>query len=210
MYSREEWDDIYKIHMNDAPWMSEICAKGHIAYLDKYLPDVKGKKFLDYGCGNGLIAFHFFQRGALVDMADISDSLVVWLRKKYKKDGINIYQVATPQDIDEKNGNYDIIIANSLFHHIHPELWTNFLKGFANLLKRHGLLLISGWDESDEFAKMRIAPYTQKTTWPITNIRENIQRTHQFDIITEEVREIELLGFFKNNKIFKYYVLKKK
>ena len=57
MYSREEWDDIYKAHLYDAPWMSEICAEGHIEFLKQFLPNVKAKRLLDYGCGNGLIAY---------------------------------------------------------------------------------------------------------------------------------------------------------
>jgi cyclopropane fatty-acyl-phospholipid synthase-like methyltransferase len=210
MYSKEVWNEIYKTHISDAPWMSRKCADGHIAILEQYLDDVKGKKMLDYGCGNGLIAYHFFQKGAIVDLADISDNLLVKLREKYEKEGIRVFQTVTPQDIDEENGPYDIIIANSLFHHIHPALWTNFLKGFADIMASGGLLLLSGWDESDDFAKEKFAPYTQKTTWPITTISQNIQRTHRFDIIKEETRSIEIPDYFKNNKIFKYYVLKKK
>lgn len=210
MYSREEWDDIYKAHIDDAPWMSKICAEGHIAFLDQYLPDVHGKRLLDYGCGNGLIAYHYSQKGAIVELADISDSLVDWLKEKYAKEGFKIFQCATPQDIDDDDKLYDIIIANSLFHHVQPELWTSFLKGFANLLVPKGLLLLSGWDESDDFAKVRVAQYTQKTTWPITNIGRNIESTRQFDIIDEKVHGVGLPGYFEKIKMFKYYVLKKK
>lgn len=210
MYSKEEWDDIYKKHMDDAPWMSEICAEGHIAFLEQYLPDVKGKRLLDYGCGNGLIAYHFYKKGAIVELADISDSLVDWLKDKYRKEGFKIFQCATPQDIDDNNRLYDIIIANSVFHHVQPELWTTFLKGFANILKPDGLLLLSGWDASDDIAKVRIAPYTKKTTWPITNIGLNIEHTGRFNIIAEKVHAVGLPGYFEKSKMFKYYVLKKK
>lgn len=210
MYSREEWNDIYKIHMKDAPWMSKVCAEGHLAYLDRYLNDVNGKRLLDYGCGHGLIAYHYYQKGATVELADISDVLVNQLKKKYKKEGFKIHLVSTPQDIDEDKGQYDIIIANALFHHIQPELWTSFLKGFAQLLKTEGILLLSGWDDSEFIAKTHRAPFTQKPTWSISSIGKNIRCTHRFDIIAEEVHDLELDGYFINNKKFKYYVLKKK
>ena len=210
MYSKQEWDDIYKFHFYDAPWMSESCAKEHLVYLDRYLPEVREKKILDYGCGNGLIAYHFFKKGAIVDLVDISDNLVTWLKDRYTKVGINnIFRVSTPQDIDNDNNMYDIIIANSLFHHIQPELWTNFLKGFAELLKPDGLLVLSGWDETEAFAKNKEAPYTKKVTWPISKIDQNIKLSHRFSIVNEEVHPIRLPEFFKSDKIFKYYVLKK-
>jgi len=210
MYSREEWDDIYKNHLFDAPWMSEICAQGHIDFLKEFLPNVKGKKILDYGCGNGLIAYHFYKEGANIELADISDKLVEWLENKYKDEVIKVIQAATPQEIDNGGVPYDYIIANSLFHHVQPDLWTSFLIGFANLLKRGGLLLLSGWDESDDFAKVKVAKYTQKTTWPITTIGNNIKQTNLFEIISEQVHAVGLPGFFKKSKMFKYYVLKKK
>ena len=112
--------------------------------------------------------------------------------------------------MDDENGHFDIIIANSLFHHVQPELWNSFLKGFADLLKQNGMLLLSGWDESDDVAKKSIAPYTQKKIWPITSIIKNIKKVRRYEIIAEEVRQLPLPGFFDNNKIFMYYVLKRK
>ena len=73
-----------------------------------------------------------------------------------------------------------------------------------------GLLLLSGWDETDDIAKVRVAPYTKKTTWPITNIGKNIESTRHFEIIEELVHGVGLPGFFDKSKMFKYYVLKKK
>lgn len=208
MYSREEWNKIYEIHWSDAPWMSQICAKKHLKVLDRFLSDVKGKRFLDYGCGNGIIAYHYFERGAIVDMADISDNLVKWLKAQYTEKSIRIFQAATPQDLFINK--YDIIIANSLMHHIIPDLWISFMKGFADLLEPGGLLLLSGWDKSDDIAQTHWAPYTQRTTWPISSIKNIGIVKHAFDLVEEVVEPLELTEYFTNNRMFKYFVFRKK
>jgi 2-polyprenyl-3-methyl-5-hydroxy-6-metoxy-1,4-benzoquinol methylase len=208
MYSREEWNKIYEIHWNDAPWMSQICANNHLKVLDRFLTDVKGKRLLDYGCGNGLIAYHYYEKGAIVDMADISDNLVNWLKKRYTEKSIRIFQAATPQDLFINK--YDIIIANSIIHHIRPDLWTSFLKGFADLLEPGGLLLISGWDKSEEIGQTHWAPYAQKMTWPISSLKDRDIVNVKFEIVEEVVEPIELTSFFTQSKIFTYFVFKKK
>lgn len=210
MYSREEWNKIYESHWSDAPWMSQICTKNHLKVLDRFFTDVSGKRLLDYGCGNGLIAYHYYERGAIVDMVDISDSLVEWLKTRYTEKDIRIFQAATPQDLFINDIKYNIIIANSLIHHIRPDLWTSFLKGFADLLEPGGLLLLSGWDKSDDIAQTYLAPYTQKKTWPISSINENEIVGQLFEVVEEVVEPLELKHFFVNNRIFRYFVFKKK
>lgn len=198
--------------MTDAPWMSDSCVKNQIGFMEQNLKNVKGKRLLDYGCGDAQVSFYFYQKGAIVDLADISDDLIIWLKSKYKDyTDINIFQAATPQDIPDDNGLYDIIAANCLFHHIQPELWNSFLKGFSNILKKDGFLVISGWDETDEFLKKeQIAAFTNNKAWPITSLRNNIDKMNRYDVLVDTIRLMELPQYFNMSRKFRYYFLRRK
>jgi cyclopropane fatty-acyl-phospholipid synthase-like methyltransferase len=47
-----------------------------------------------------------------------------------------VFLVKTPYDLPVNEcDDYDYIIAWSVFHHINPDNWKNFLDGFSELLK---------------------------------------------------------------------------
>ena len=146
MYTREFWDMVYRRHIYDAPWMSDSCVRAHITNIEKYISDVNGLDLLDYGCGSGELAFHFFKKGARVDLADISDELIAWLKKKYAKEDIGIYCVETPKELQRNQKQYDIIVATSFFHHIEPDLWKTFLQDFTQRWDMYLLLTLVAYD----------------------------------------------------------------
>ena len=212
MYNRNIWNEIYAVHFKDAPWMSNECVEGHLTVMERFITDVRDKRFLDYGCGNGRIAYHFYHKGARIVLADSSDTLVEWLKKEYAEDGIEVLTAATPQDLpDAPAKRFDYIVASSLMHHIQPELWMSFMKGFTHLLKHNGILIISGWDESDDLImSRRIAPFTKNTTWPINSLIQTIKRIRQLELVANELHDMALPSSFTSNRKFRYYVLKKK
>ena len=211
MYSKDFWDSVYKDHFYDAPWMSDLCANEHLKIMEEYLPaDMRGLRLLDYGCGNGVMANHFYLQGVKVALADISGNLVNWLNKTYASTDMSIFEVSTPMELVGK-GKYDVIIACSLFHHIAPQLWTSFMEGFAELMLPGAIMVIAGWDEVDEIIKedQRTARFTGQTTWPLNDLVNNIEETGCFDIEVNVMREINLM-VFKTSRKFRYYKLRKK
>lgn len=210
MYGKLFWDDLYRAHLLDVPWMSDTHTQRHLNIITKYLVDVTGKTLLDYGCGNGRIAYHFYELGAIVTLADISETLVNWLLKEYASTSIQVVTAATPFDINHKEHSYDIVIAGALFHHIQPELWYSFLIGFADLLKPGGQMIISGWDESDVlFSKTNRAPYTNEPTWPINSLRSVIVSSGLYRIIDETQYDYTLPEFFYEHRVFRFFNLQR-
>ncbi len=98
-------------------------------------------KVLDYGAGNGKVAEQLSKRGAVVDVADISDSMLQRCRvARYR------YNV-TRDIIDER---YDGIVLRQVLQYIDEQEWKDFLSQLLGYLKPDGALLFS-----------QIVPYCQ-------------------------------------------------
>lgn len=213
MYSQEFWDNIYKEHYEDAPWMNDTWKNGvrkSIEYdLKTYLKDLEGRWLLDYGCGNGHMGVLFLKYGLHVDLADISKVLVKKLTVEYQRQqNIHVFQAHTPSNLPEDR-TYDIIIACNLFHHLHPSEWHKFLSEFSKKTKDGGLFFVSGWDKNDDVIKCddNKARFTQQDTWFINDLKLHIDDI-PFKLIKDE-QLIETVPIFEKPRVFRYFIFKK-
>lgn len=214
MYTQDFWDNIYRTHFDDAPWMNDSW-KG--PFFQMLTADVQsllhghldGAKLLDYGCGNGHIGCHFAQMGMFVDLADISTVLVDKLQALIPPDSqIRVFQVSEPNQLPQNN-TYDIILSLSFFHHINPDLWTQFLSQFIDKLNSGAYIIISGWDESDPIIRndMGLARYTQHPTWCINQLSDIINKVN---LTLECNKHVEfLVPQFGCNRHFRYFIANK-
>jgi len=202
MYTREFWDEIYQKHFTDAPWMSPEWAHDGTRLLENYIPPAPPAGcILDYGCGNALISEHFMYKGHSLELAEISDELVKWLKTQYKD--IPIHLVNSPGDIDGED-KYDFVIAWGLFHHINPNLWGAFLEDFHRLMKKEALLFISGWDDSDSILKneKKLGRFTRQRVWYINMLDDIITwRRDEFDLMESRVLPFKLNAFHQERMI---------
>jgi len=81
-------------------------------YLFKALRNVKSKKVLDYGCGDGWLCGWLKNRGAKVVGCDISERFIKLAKEKYK--GIEFK--VTNNKTSYKNNEFDIIVCNIVLH----------------------------------------------------------------------------------------------
>ena len=213
MYSQEFWNNIYLDHYLDAPWMDDTSKSVVFNRVKEVVsPLLKSNNddfyLLDYGCGNGHMGLLFCEKGAQVDLSDISDVLVGKLRLEYgDKPNVSIYTTKTPDDLP-KGKQYDVIIAINVFHHLVPEVWHLFLTKFCERLKPGGLLIISGWDKEDEVIKQEnnIARYTEHKTWFINDL-PNYMKDLSLETTKDEILEIDVKLFNATRK-FRFFVFK--
>ena len=105
MYSKVFWDNIYKKHYSDAPWMDDSWRTDVYLFFDELISPlmnngVENFSLLDYGCGNGRMGLLFSKKGMAVDLADISSVLIEKLRQEYANEtNMNIYETETPNDL---------------------------------------------------------------------------------------------------------------
>lgn len=207
MYGRDIWDSVYKKHKNDAPWLTDVCCEIYSEIIGKYLPeDIVGMHLLDYGCGNGKIAAKLCEKGIQYDLAEISHLMIEYLHYTYPS--INVYEVDYPQQIHPSTP-YDFIITWMLFCNIVPDFWSAFLKGFYELLKPGGELLIGGWDEEDpiNIRNHNIVLFTERQMWPINTLYKHIDK-NKFEIFVNEELRIKL-PFYSEARAIRCYLLKK-
>lgn len=205
MYSKQFWNNVYKNHFDDAPWMSESWQGNVLPLFEPFIPN-NAKSLLDYGCGNGSMGHYFYKKGFKVDLADISDYLIERLKKKFRDTRIRIFQTDTPFDLGRRR--YDVILAWSLFHHLNPTDWGPFLDGFWRLLRNGGILVIGGWDISDVIIKEdgKKARFTGEETWYLNPLIDYVK--DGYFVLKNDLLEIDVPSYETKRKI-RYYILKK-
>jgi len=101
--------------------------------------DLLDKKILDLGCGSGILAIAAMKLGAAsVEAIDIDLQAITATRQNAARNGVDKH-IRTATKVDEKNGPFDIIVANILASTLieHEE-------SICGWLKAHGLMVLSG------------------------------------------------------------------
>jgi 2-polyprenyl-3-methyl-5-hydroxy-6-metoxy-1,4-benzoquinol methylase len=99
----------------------------------RLLGDVRGKRILDAGCGDGWLSVILAKRGARIDGFDISESAVRYAEERAAKHGVadkTTFRAASAYDLPYSDAAFDGVIGSSILHHLGD-------KGrFADELKR--------------------------------------------------------------------------
>lgn len=95
--------------------------------LKKLLPDFKGKRVLDLGCGYGWHCIYALENGACeVTGVDISEKMLAVAKQKTSFKNVTYINMPI-EDIDFKVSSFDIVISSLAFHYI---------KSFEDIVKR--------------------------------------------------------------------------
>tara|TARA_B100001057_G_scaffold462392_1_gene515304 strand:- start:105 stop:827 length:723 start_codon:yes stop_codon:yes gene_type:complete len=139
----EEWWDVsgkFKpLHMFNPIRIEYILEKtsNHFEREGKKLP-LEGLKFLDIGCGGGLISEPMCRLGADVTGIDASLKNVKIAETHSKKNNLKInYFKASPEELNETE-KFDVILNLEIVEHV--ENVDLYFKSCAKLLKKNGLM----------------------------------------------------------------------
>ena len=111
-----------------------------IPIMKEMLPDLKDKKILDLGCGDGCMSRFFVEKGAKqVVGVDISQNMINEAMK-YEHKNIK-YFVLPMEELDKLKGKYDIVCSSLAFHYV--EDFEKLMKDISNKLKNNGYLVFS-------------------------------------------------------------------
>ena len=153
------------------------------------MPDLKGKKVLDLGCGFGEHCRQFVNRGAeKVVGIDISEKMLEVARVENCDPKIT-YLNMPMEDIAELQDTFDIVISSLAFHYV--EDFEGVIRNIHNLLKENGIFIFSQenplctchsggdrWtrDENGNKLHLNLADYgvegERKTVWFVDDVKK--------------------------------------
>ena len=159
-----------------------------IPALFSMMPDLKGKRVLDLGCGLGEHCKLFVEAGAeQVVGIDISAKMLEIARKENSDPKIEYIQMPM-EDIGRLEGSFDVVVSSLAFHYV--EDFAGVVQNIYRLLSDGGIFLFSQehplvsshcggnrWTKDDEGNKLHLnlANYgvegERETTWFVDNVR---------------------------------------
>ena len=139
----EEWWDVsgkFKpLHMFNPIRIEYILenTSNHFGKKNKKLP-LKGLKFLDIGCGGGLISEPMSRLGADVTGIDASLKNIKIAESHSKKNNLKINYLNTSPEQFHENEKFDVILNLEIVEHV--EDVDLYFESCAKLLKKNGLM----------------------------------------------------------------------
>ena len=133
-----------------------IRSSAHNAYYERpattaLLPDVKGRRILDAGCGSGAYSEWLLERGAHVVAIDASPEMVVLAKEKVGRDGeVHLHDLREPLDFLE-SGSFDLVVCPLVLDHI-QDLVPVFCE-FYRVLQPEGVLIFSMSHPFNDYVK---------------------------------------------------------
>lgn len=128
----------YAASIVDNAWNAYYERPGTLSLLPE---DIAGKKILDAGCGPGLVAALFGEKGAQVTAIDYSNEMVQRTRE-ITHDKIPVLRVDLNNGLEAFEDNtFDIIYSSLVIHYIDD--LNSLFKEFSRVLHPGGLLVFS-------------------------------------------------------------------
>jgi len=107
--------------------------------LWRSLGDLKGKRVLEIGCGDGSATLRFAKAGAFVTALDISEEMVELTKRVAKQDGVEKSVTALHmggEDLNFPVSTFDVVYGHSVLHHLNLEI---AVPKMVTVLKKGGI-----------------------------------------------------------------------
>jgi 2-polyprenyl-3-methyl-5-hydroxy-6-metoxy-1,4-benzoquinol methylase len=138
----EKWNNLAEDYHKFIIGKRDIFRKN---LLDKavfdLLGNIKNKRVLDAGCGQGYLAYEMSERGAQVIGVDGAENLIKIARENYSHENLLFRTQNLKERLSFKDGSFDIILANMVLMDFDPIFPT--VKEFHRVLTNEGRFIFS-------------------------------------------------------------------
>lgn len=204
--SKKFWDDkhiskfMLKAHLNpdvESASRNHLFIEKSAEWIVSLVPEKKGKKILDLGCGPGIYAEKFYNRGFDVTGIDFSKRSIEYAVASAAKKNMKIeYKYMNYLEIDYENEFDMVVLIYCDFGVLSPEDRKVLLKKIYKVLKPEGILILDVFTEKfyEKFQEKTEITYEDSGFWseiPYSCIQRNkiygdtLTSLEQYIIITE-------------------------
>ena len=120
----------------------------------------KIKNALDYGCGSGNLTRHLISLGLHTTSADVTDSFLSLINKKFSKTDLSETLLVNGYDLSNiKDNTFDFVSTYSVLHHV-PDYLT-IVEEMVRILKPGGILYIDHevnenyWNQTKKYIELQ-------------------------------------------------------
>lgn len=127
---RSKWDEIAELEMQritqELPW-ADLADYARVSPglvgVAAFVGDLRGRQVLEYGCGMGRLTAILARCGADVSAFDLSPRSVEVTRARLAAHGLSgAVQEAAGEELPYPDGRFDVVIGESVLHHLDATL----------------------------------------------------------------------------------------
>lgn len=151
----EHYDEPYFEDLADRYRRRNRFARTRIANVFSLLPDVRGRRLIDIGCGMGTFAIEAAERGAAAVGIDPAAAAVRTARRVAGgTSGVHFIR-ADAAALPLANGSTDVVLAADVTEHLDDDTLARILDESVRVLRPDGLLVLYTPEQSHLFERLR-------------------------------------------------------
>jgi 2-polyprenyl-3-methyl-5-hydroxy-6-metoxy-1,4-benzoquinol methylase len=154
----DHYDDAYFADLSARYRTRNRFARQRIANVFSLLPDVKGLRVVDIGCGMGTFTFEAASRGARYALGlDLAESGIAAANRIAREDKVTgcSFMLADAVALPARTAGADVVIAADFTEHLDDETLRRVLAEAARIVKKDGKLVIYTPEASHIFERLR-------------------------------------------------------